>query len=144
MIVTKIEIIVKNLFNHWFYSIQILTDVHDLKCFSWTSVILLFYAVNELLSVETKIYECYAFAMIFLRNTDPQNGHIPYRRSERRLLNSLVFTSSAVENYWKNETLISWLWKEIFYLTKCFKVLFFKNVIHLPFYWKLLQIMSFY
>ena len=57
------------------------------------------YYVNELLSVETKRYECFAFAMIFLRNTDPQNGHIPYRRSERRLLNSLVFTSSAVESY---------------------------------------------
>ena len=33
----------------------------------------------------------------FLRNTE--NGHIPYRRSERRLLNSLVFTSSVVENF---------------------------------------------
>ena len=80
--------------------------IHDLNLFSWTSVILLFYAVNELLSVETKIYECFAFAMIFLRDTDLQNGHIPklyfYRRSERRLLNSLVFTSSVVENYWEN------------------------------------------
>ena len=72
------------------------------------------YAVNEMLSVETKRYECFAFAMIFLRNTDPQNGHIPYIRSEQSLLNLLVFTSSLVENYWENETLISWLWKEIF------------------------------
>ena len=33
--------------------------------------------------------------------TDPQNGHIPYRRSEQRI-NSLVFTLSVVENYWEN------------------------------------------
>ena len=46
--------------------------------FSWTSVILLFYAVNELLSVEAKIYECFAFAMIFKKNTDFKNGHIIY------------------------------------------------------------------
>ena len=42
-------------------------------------MILLFYAVNELLSVsvETKRYESFAFANFFKRNTDPQNGHIP-------------------------------------------------------------------
>ena len=39
-------------------------------------MILLFYAVNELLSVETKIYECYAFAVIFLRNTDRPSGKL--------------------------------------------------------------------
>ena len=36
-----------------------------------TIVILYFYVANELMSVETKIYECCTFAMIFLRNTDP-------------------------------------------------------------------------
>ena len=41
-------------------------------------VILLFYAVNELVSVETKRYLCFAFAMTSERNTDPQNEHIPY------------------------------------------------------------------
>ena len=30
------------------------------------------------------IYECFAFAIFLKRNTDPQNRHIPYRRSERR------------------------------------------------------------
>ena len=30
-------------------------------------MILLFYVVNELLSVETKKYECFVFAMIFLK-----------------------------------------------------------------------------
>ena len=47
-----------------FTEIQILRDVHDLNFFH-EHVILLFYAGNELLSVETKIYECFAFLMSF-------------------------------------------------------------------------------
>ena len=44
----------------------------------YTSVVLLFYAVCKLLSVETKTYECFAFAVIYLRNPDTQNGNYSF------------------------------------------------------------------
>ena len=54
--------------------------------FSHEHVLLLFYAVNELLSAEIKRYECFAFAMIFLRNSDPQIGHIPLEEANEDYL----------------------------------------------------------
>ena len=80
-----------------------------LHLFSWTSVILLFLCCQwAVVCRNQKIWMNDLHLQIFFKEilTDPQNGHIPYRRSERRLLNLLVFTSSVVENYWENETLI--------------------------------------